>query len=105
MLATLSVCLFLIGYLFTQGQIVGALAFLGVMVFLGCGLLSLFLSEKAQALEKGSTKRQIQRPRGLAQNGTTGKLLSEERLQSPPSVTERTTELLFVEKKGGEQLS
>ena len=104
MLATLSVCLFLIGYLFTQGQIVGALAFLGVMVFVGCGLLSLFMSEKAAELEKASTKRQMQMPRGLAQHGTTGKLLSEGELEPPPpSVTERTTELLFVEKKGGDR--
>jgi len=91
-----------IGYLFTQGHIVGALAFLGVMVFVGCGILSLFLSEKAAELEKTSAKRQVQIPKGSAQNGTTGKLLSEGQLEPPPSVTERTTELLFVEKKGGD---
>ena len=68
----------------------------------GCGLLSLFMSEKAAELEKTSTKRLMQRPRGLAQNGTTGKLLSEEQLE-PPSVTEHTTELL-LEKKGGDQV-
>jgi hypothetical protein len=82
-LATLSLCLLLIGYLFTQGQIVGALAFLGVMVFVGCGILSLFLSEKAQELEKASTKRQIQRPAGLAQNGTPGKLLKNNSHHQP----------------------
>ena len=96
LLAILAFWLCVMGYLLTQGHILGALVFFGILVFVGCGLLSLFMSEKAAELEKISTKRQIQMPGGLAQNGT--KLLSEEQLEPPPSVTERTTELLFVEK-------
>ena len=99
LLAILAFWLCVMSYLLTQGHMLGALVFFGILVFVGCGLLSLYMSEKAAALEKISTKRQIQMP-GSAQNGTTGKLLSEEELEPPPSVTERTTELLFVEKAG-----
>ncbi len=81
----------------------GALLLLGLIVLGGCGILSVFFFERAQGLEKASAKRQIQTPSGLTQSGTTGKLLSEERLEPPSSVTERTTDLLFAEKKGSDQ--
>jgi hypothetical protein len=82
----------------TQGKVTGGLALLGLVVMIGCGLLSVVLFAKAKEVEEAKTKRRLPMPEDLPQAGTTRELLDEGRLEQIPSVTERTTELLFTEK-------
>jgi hypothetical protein len=85
----------------TQGRVMTGLAFLGLMIMVGCGLLSVILFAKAKEVEEAKNKRRITQTEGLAQSGTTTELLPAGRLEPVPSVTEHTTELLFVEGKSG----
>ena len=95
-------CLLLYGIVYkvmmTQGKVTGGLALLGLVVMLGCGVLSVILFAKAKEVEEAKTKRRLSVPEDLTQRETTRELLPEGRLEQIPSVTERTTELLFAEK-------
>ncbi len=82
----------------TQGKILGGLALLGLLVMAGCGLLSVILFAKAQEVEQAKNKRRMTSAEELTPRETTRELLTEGRLDPVPSVTERTTELLFPEK-------
>lgn len=75
----------------TQGKLLAGLAMLGLVVIMGCGLLSVILFAKAKEVKDGSAQRQLQEP-----NATTKSL--EPQAESVFSVTERTTELLRSEK-------
>ena len=82
----------------SQGKILAALGVLGLLVILGSGLLSVFLFAKAKDVQDASSKRRLQPPHEIPGAAATSKLLRESRPEEIPSVTERTTELLFTEK-------
>lgn len=69
---------------------------LGFLLMVVCGLASVVLFAKAKDLREKSTKRQQQ---NLASGIPTGQLLSEGHFEPVPTVTERTTELLTVDKR------
>jgi hypothetical protein len=52
-----------------------------------------------ESLREGSAKRQKEQL-SLSPAETTGKLLPESKFEPVPTVTDRTTELLFAEKQG-----
>ena len=83
--------------LIAQGSLFAALVMIGVVIMLGSGLLSAILFARAKELGEEASKRQLP-TNANAQNGLTKELLSEGNLEPVPTVTERTTELLFAEK-------
>ncbi|MCM3872379.1 MAG: hypothetical protein ND895_16980 [Pyrinomonadaceae bacterium] len=83
----------------TQGRVLGGLALLGLVVMMGCGLLSVVLFAKAQEVEKAKAKRRLSPAEPVTQGEPTRGLLPEVRLDQITSVTERTTDLLFAEKR------
>ena len=78
----------------SQGSLLTILAMLGLVIMLGSGLLSVILFARAKELREQASKRQ---PNELT--GQTKELLPEGRFEPVPTVTERTTELLFAEKR------
>jgi len=104
-LGLLSALLYWIVYklMITQGNVMTGLAFLGFLVLVGCGLLSVILFAKANEVGEAKNKRRITQPEGPAKSETTRELLPEGRLEQTPSVTEHTTELLFVERKSADK--
>ncbi len=84
--------------LMTQGSILAVLGMLALVIVLGCGLLSVILFAKAGELKESSAKRQIKGPSEL-EPSETKELLPDTHPEPILSVTERTTELLFAEKK------
>ena len=96
-LGVLSFLLYSIGYklMMSQGNIVAGLAIIGFVIMIACGLTSVVLFARAKELGE-QTKRQ---PQAELSNGTTKELLSEGHFEPVPTVTERTTELLVVEKR------
>jgi hypothetical protein len=96
----LALLLFFIGYkmMYMQGKILGGLALLGLMIMGACGLISVILFAKAQ--EAGEAARRRIQPQNAAALATpTKELLTEGHLEPVPSVTDRTTDLLYAEKK------
>jgi len=101
-LGVLSVLLYLLGRkLITEGNVVEALVMLGLFVMLACGVLSVILFACAKELGEKASKRQLQ-PSTTEKSSPTRELLPEGRMEPVPTVTERTTELLFVEKRDHE---
>jgi zinc ribbon protein len=94
-LGVLGFIIFRIGYklMLTQGTIVAGLALLGLIIILGCGVLSVVLFAKAKEVEEASTKRQIQQASESTKSETTKGLVLEAGGDQVASVTERTTEL------------
>lgn len=82
--------------LWPQGSLLAVLAMAGLVIMLGCGLLSVILFARAKELGEQANKRQPQ-PNELS--NSTKELLPEGRFEPVPTVTERTTELLFAEKR------
>lgn len=83
-----------------QGKVINGLALIGLAIMMGCGLLSAILFAKAKEAEETSRKRKVE---GVAQVSATRtkELLTEGNFEPvpAPSVTDRTTELLFAEKR------
>ena len=77
------------------GSLLALLAIVGLMIVFGCGLLSAILFAQAKELGEQASKRQPQ-PDELA--GSTKELLPEGNFEPVPTITERTTDLLFAEK-------
>lgn len=99
-LGVLGFLLYAIGQklLAAQGGLLTILAMLGLVIMLGCGLLSVILFARAKELKEQASKRQLE-PNANELSGTTKELLPEGRFEPVPTVTDRTTELLFAEKR------
>jgi len=97
----LALLLFFIGYkmMYMQGKILGGLALLGLMIMGACGLVSVILFAKAQEAGESSRKRRLEQKDAAAVVTPTKELLTEGHLEPVPSVTDRTTDLLYAEKK------
>jgi hypothetical protein len=97
-LGLLSILVYMIGEkLLAKGNLFEALVILGFAIMFACGLVSVFLFARAKELGDEATKRQL--PTSTEQNSPTRELLAEGRMEPVPTVTERTTELLFAEKR------
>ncbi len=84
------------------GNILTGLAALGFIIMIVCGLASVVLFAKANEAGEAATKRKPQQ--NLAtESGPTKELLTEGHFEPVPSVTDRTTELLTIEKHKGER--
>lgn len=99
-LGLLSFILYSVVYklMLTKGDILTGLAMIGFLVMVVCGLASVILFAKAKEVEEGKPKHL--QPANLA-NGreSTKELLTEGNFEPVPSVTDRTTDLLTVEKR------
>jgi hypothetical protein len=83
----------------SQSPFWAAFITLAVLIVVGCGLLSVFLFAKANELKEAPANRQIDTQGELSARRTTSELLTEGHPDQMFSVTERTTDLLKVEKK------
>ena len=79
----------------TQGQLLTGLALIGFLIMAGCGILSTILFAKAKEAEEAAGKRKLQN----VKETPTKELLTEGNFEPVPSVTDRTTELLYAEKR------
>lgn len=93
----LSLLVYGIGFKLIDKGMLGILAMLGVLIMLVCGLGSVILFAKAKDLDDMSSKRR--QPNLTSGSETTKELLSEGHFEPVPTVTERTTELLAVNKR------
>jgi hypothetical protein len=89
--------LILLGQKLIDKGLPGILAMLAALILIVCGLGSVILFARAKDLEEKSSKR---RQSSLTSGSeTTKELLSEGHFEPVPTVTERTTELLAVDKR------
>ena len=81
-----------------QGEVWGGLAFLGFLVMCLCGIASAILFAKAKEVGEAAGKRQLPDAKSAT---PTKELLTEGNFEPvpAPSVTDRTTDLLFAEKR------
>ncbi len=79
-----------------EGKILAGLALLTIIV---CGLLAVFFFNYANSLKETAVRNRLQQPDELPQDETPANLLSGSYPEPIPSITERTTELLYVERK------
>lgn len=80
----------------SEGDLLTALAAIGFIIMIACGLASVVLFAKANEAGQEATKR---KPQDLPSTESTKELLTEGHFEPVPSVTDRTTELLTVEKR------
>jgi len=92
--------LYYIVKLLVMGRILTGLGLLAFVV-VGCGLLSVILFAQAEDIKKAGGQRRSPQTEELTEQETTAKLLPEPNSEPVASVTDRTTELLFVEKEVG----
>jgi zinc-ribbon domain len=97
-LGVLGFLVYAIGYKFiiAKGDLLGGLAFIGFIIMIACGLASVVLFAKANEVGQDATKR---KPQDLPSTESTKELLTEGHFEPVPTVTDRTTELLTVEKR------
>jgi zinc-ribbon domain len=103
-LGVLSIIAYGIGYklMESKGDILTVLAFIGFIIMMACGLTSAILFAKAKDVGKEATTRPSQPD--LSSGESTKELLTEGHFEPIPTVTERTTELLTVEKRDSNSL-
>jgi hypothetical protein len=97
----LCMLLFFIVYkmMFVEGKFLNGLALLGMMLMGACGIIAVILFAKAKEVEEAAAKRRIKQKDAAAIPAPTKELLTEGHLEPVPSVTDRTTDLLYAEKK------
>jgi hypothetical protein len=99
-LGVLAMILYAVVYkvILVQGRVFEGLAILAFLAIVASGLIAVYLF--AEANEAGPKVRpEVGKPIELAKSESTSKLLSEGSLEPVSSVTERTTDLLGVEKE------
>jgi hypothetical protein len=86
-----------IGYklMTSDTSLLAKLAVIGLVIMIACGLASVILFAKANEVGKEEAKR---KPQDLPVAGSTKELLTEGHFEPVPTVTDRTTDLLPVEK-------
>lgn len=77
-----------------QGKILTGLGLIGLVIFMCSGLFAAIMFAKAKETEEAAGKRRIQQ----VETTPTKELLTEGNFEPIPSVTDRTTELLAVDK-------
>lgn len=99
-LGLLSFIVYSIGYklMISKGDLLTGLAMLGFIIMVVCGLASVVLFAKAKEVGDEASKRKPQQDLSTG-SGSTKELLTEGHFEPVPTVTERTTELLTVEKR------
>lgn len=98
-LGLFSFIVYSIGYklMLSKGDVLTGLAMIGFIIMIACGLASVVLFAKAKEAGDEASKR---RPQDLSTGSdSTKELLTEGHFEPVPTVTERTTELLAVEKR------
>jgi hypothetical protein len=80
----------------SEGDLLTALAAVGFIIMIACGLASVALFAKANEAGQEATKR---KPQDLSSGESTKELLTEGHFEPVPTVTDRTTDLLPVEKR------
>lgn len=81
-----------------QGKILPILGLIGLTVVLASGLVAVILFAKAKDVQAESTKRRLKARAEMPESPHTAKLLEESTFEPLPSVTERTTDLIYTEK-------
>ena len=91
----------LLYFVVTQGDLLEALLLLGLIVMFACGVVSVILFARAKELGEAATKRQLEPSptEKTEKSSPTRELLPEGRMEPVRTFTERTTELLFAEKR------
>ena len=98
-LGVASIPLYKIAMMMLEGRVLAGLGFLSLFLVLACGLLAVILFAKANEVGEAKIKGRAASPKTLPTENTTAKLSAPDQVDSLPSVTERTTELLFAEKE------
>ena len=98
-LGLLSVPVYHIAKMMIEGRMLAGLGYLALLLVLCCGLLAVILFAKATEVGQAKSKGRAASPETLPTENTTAKLSAPDQVDSLPSVTERTTELLFAEKE------
>ena len=80
----------------SDASILVKLGVVGFVIMMACGLASVILFAKAKEVGEEAAKR---KPQDLASTESTKELLTEGHFEPVPTVTDRTTELLTVEKR------
>lgn len=84
--------------LITTGNLIDFLPMLGLVILFGSGIGAVILFALAKEAGEQAGKRQLPSSTTV-KSGSTRELLPEGRMEPVPTVTERTTELLFAEKR------
>lgn len=79
----------------TQGNFWGGLGLIGLLILFGSGILSVILFAKAKEAEEAAGKRKVRH----VEPAPTKELLTEGNFEPVPSVTDRTTDLLYAERR------
>ena len=89
-----------VGYklMVSKGDLLTGLAIIGFLIMVVCGMASVVLFAKAKEVDEAASKRKPQQNLSTG-SGSTKELLTEGHFEPVPTVTERTTELLTVEKR------